>query len=244
MIEGCVIKYYRLTLTALLALAVCMPLQAESVRMGTFTIPLMVESATRGVFIRLAEAVAAEAGEELVISLFPTRRVREVFAEQNLDVIFPAIDLSMNSPYLATTAVYSKRVFAFTRVTEPLVTRVEDMTGKRIGYTAGFSYSSDVLSVPGANYQSTITDPQSIKKLLAGRIDVFVGDEKSALRAVSEENAGHLVHYDAASPLSTHPVFFAFQPTTRGTELRRRFNEALGRMAADGRLETILSQTR
>jgi len=233
------IKYYRLTLTALLALAVCMPLQADSVRMGTFTIPLMVESATRGVFIRLAEAVAAEAGEELVISLFPTRRVREVFAEQNLDVIFPAIDLSMNSPYLATTAVYSKRVFAFTRVTEPLVTRVEDMTGKRI-----VSYSSDVLSVPGANYQSTITDPQSIKKLLAGRIDVFVGDEKSALRAVSEENAGHLVHYDAASPLSTHPVFFAFQPTTRGTELRRRFNEALGRMAADGRLETILSQTR
>ncbi|MBU2038667.1 MAG: hypothetical protein KKH95_05955, partial [Gammaproteobacteria bacterium] len=138
------IKYYRLTLTALLALAVCMPLQADSVRMGTFTIPLMVESATRGVFIRLAEAVAAEAGEELVISLFPTRRVREVFAEQNLDVIFPAIDLSMNSPYLATTAVYSKRVFAFTRVTEPLVTRVEDMTGKRIGYTSGFSYSSDV----------------------------------------------------------------------------------------------------
>jgi len=130
------IKYYRLTLTALLALAVCMPLQADSVRMGTFTIPLMVESATRGVFIRLAEAVAAEAGEELVISLFPTRRVREVFAEQNLDVIFPAIDLSMNSPYLATTAVYSKRVFAFTRVTEPLVTRVEDMTGKRIGYTS------------------------------------------------------------------------------------------------------------
>ncbi len=62
-----IIKYYRLVL---IALVVCVPLQAEPVRMGTFMIPLMVESATRGVFPP-AEAVATEAGEELAISLCP-----------------------------------------------------------------------------------------------------------------------------------------------------------------------------
>ncbi len=133
--------------------------------------------------------------------------MHEVFAEQNLDVIFPVINLSVNLPYMATTAVYSKRVFAFTRIDDPLVTKTEDRVGKRIGYTSGFSYTSDVLSVPGANYQSTMIDPQNIKKLLAGRIDVFIGDKKSALRAISEENADNLVHYDTASPLSVHPVF-------------------------------------
>lgn len=237
-------KCFRSVPVIMLALSLSLPLQAEPVRMGTFTIPLMVESANQGMFIHLAETVAAEAGERLEVNLFPTRRVREVFAEQNLDVIFPAIDLSMNSPYLATTAVYSKRVFAFTRALEPKIRDVEDMAGKRIGYTSGFSYSSDVLSVPGATYNSTLTDPQNIKKLLAGRIDVFISDEQSALRAIHELQASHLLHYDAEKPLSSHPVFFAFQPTERGAELRQRFDHVLQRMASDGRLAQLLSQTR
>jgi ABC-type amino acid transport substrate-binding protein len=118
------------------------------------------------------------------------------------------------------------------------------MAGKRIGYTAGFSYSDDVLSVAGASYQSTITDPQNIKKLLAGRIDVFIGDERSALRAIAEQQADDLVHYERTQPLSEHPVFFAFQRTPHGSELHQRFNQALARMAADGRLAAILNQTR
>ncbi|MCD8521329.1 MAG: transporter substrate-binding domain-containing protein [Saccharospirillaceae bacterium] len=233
-----------ITLYVLLPLLMVFPAQSEPVRMGTFTIPLMVESENRGVFIRLAEAVAEDAGLELNIALFPTRRVREEFAEQRLDMIFPAISESIKSPYLATTAVYSKRVFAFTRVEDPLVLKPEDMAGKRIGYTDGFSYSGDVLSVAGASYQGTITDPQNIKKLLAGRIDVFIGDERSALRAIAEEQANHRVHYERMHPLSEHPVFFAFQRTSRGSELHQRFNQALARMAADGRLAAILSQTR
>lgn len=229
---------------ALLPLLLAMPAQGEPIRMGTFAIPLMVESENRGVFIRLAEAVAEEAGQELTIALFPTQRVREEFVERHLDVIFPAIDVSMNSPYLATTAVYSKRIFAFTRTADPRVLKATDMAGKRVGYTAGFSYSDDVLSVAGASYQSTITDPQNIKKLLAGRIDVFIGDERSALRAIAEQQADDLVHYERTQPLSEHPVFFAFQRTPRGSELHQRFNQALARMAADGRLAAILNQTR
>lgn len=233
-----------IALSVLLPLLVVFSAQSEPVRMGTFTIPLMVESESRGVFIRLAEAVAEEAGLELSIVLFPALRVREEFAEQRLDIMFPAISTSMNSPHLATMTVYRKRVFAFTRTADPLIFKAADMAGKRIGFTDGFSYSGDVLSVAGASYQGTTIDPQNIKKLLANRIDVFIGDERSALQAITEERAQHQVHYDRKHPLSEHPVFFAFQPTLRGVELHQRFNQALATMAADGRLAAILNQAR
>ena len=213
---------------------------ADIVRVGTFHIPLLVESAEHGLFIDVAKAVAEKAGAELQIEIFPTQRTREAFASGRLDGLFPALADSMTSVYSATEAFSTKRVYGFTRASDPLVRSAADLAGKRIGYTEGFTYSPLLLSAAGASYQATQTDPQNILKLLAGRIDVFLCDEVSALASIREYDAAGRLHYDHRSPLAEYPIFFAFQRDARGRELARRFSDAIHALKESGEMARLL----
>ncbi len=213
---------------------------ADTVRLGTFHIPLLSESADRGVFIDLARAVAEEAGLEAQIVLFPAQRTREAFAAGRLDGLFPALAVAMETGYSATDSFAYKRIYAFSRIDEPLISDAEQLRGKRVGYTEGFTYSGRLLTVSGARYQSTITDPQNIRKLVAGRIDVFLSDEMSALAAARQQGVRDRIHHDSGQPLAEYPVFFAFHDDERGRQLTQRFNQAIEALQASGELQRIL----
>ena len=213
---------------------------ADTVRLGTFHIPLLSESSDKGVFVDLARAVAAEAGLEVQIVLLPAQRTREAFAGGRLDGLFPALAVAMETDYSATASFTDKRIYAFTRMDEPLITDAEQLSGKRVGYTEGFTYSSRLLNVSGARYQSTITDPQNIRKLVAGRIDVFLGDEVSALAAARQQGVTDRIHHDSGHPMAQYPVFFAFHNDERGRQLTQQFNQAIKALQDSGELQRIL----
>ena len=214
---------------------------ADTVTLGSFYIPSLVESAQQGTFVEVARKVSAKAGYPAEIIFYPAQRTRDAFASGQLDGFFPALSQSLTQPHYASSSFALKRIYAFTRAGDDVITSLQDLRGKRIGYTLGFTYSESLLKVQEAEYQSTILEPQSVKKLLAGRIDVLLGDETSTLGAIRAQGAVHQIHYDPASPLDEHPIYFAFRNTPRGKKLAADFSVVIDAMKANGDLQQLLS---
>lgn len=215
---------------------------AQSLIFGTYPIPLMVESEQQGIFIRLTKALAAEAGLDVRIVLFPAKRALSEFEQGNLDGLFPAIDVSMPVPYERSLSIYSKDDFAFTLREQPLLTSVEQLRNKRVGITSGYPYSRLLTGNPDIQPMMANTDLQNVQMLLAGRIDVFVVEQYSGLRALEQADASDRVHYNPLQPLSRQDVFYAFRTGQNGQALAHQINQALSRLQKSGALAKLMKR--
>ncbi len=209
---------------------------------GTFPIPLMVESEQQGVFIDLTRALAAEAGLDIRVVVFPTRRALSEFELGHLDSLFPAINMMMPVAYERSHSIYSKDDFAFTLKEQPVLSTPEQLQRKRVGITAGYPYPPLLTGQPDILFISANTDIQNMQMLLAGRIDVFVVEEHSGLRALEQTGAISRVHYDPERPLSRQDTFYAFRADEEGRILAGQINTALQRLKDSGTLADIMAR--
>lgn len=142
-------------------------------------------------------------GPDLPEGGIATRIVRDAFATQGITVYigwFPwarAWDLALREPWDASFAwivdnarqqavLFSDPIYVGTAVFmhrrgEPLVwNRVDDLADKRIGVTLGYSYGPDFEAAVAAGklrIDPAPSDEANLRKLLAGRIDLFPIDE-------------------------------------------------------------------
>ncbi len=216
---------------------------AETITIGTFPIPLMVESKDKGVFIELTQALAKEAGFELVIVVLPPQRTLQNFEENGVDSIFPALEVTMPENHLRSDLVYVKRDFSFTvKGKEPLET-IADLSGKRVGITSGYPYAKKLIADNSIRFVVTSRDEQNVKMLMAGRIDAFVVEEKSGLKAFSNNGSDHEISYNSAQPLSEQDVFFAFKKNKRGKHFADKISAALIVLKENGTFAGIMAKT-
>ena len=214
----------------------------ETIKVGTFPIPLMVESSTKGVFVELTQAIAKEAGLSIEIIVAPPKRTIKDFGNGKLQGLFPALDVTMPVAFERSNSIYVKRDFAFTQSSKPKVTSIAGLAGKKVALTAGYPYAKEVSSASGALFSTATDDPKNIKKLLSGRVDVFVVEEKSGLKAIQGEGAASKIHYDSASPLSKQDVYYAFQKSGKGKEWADKFSAALEKLKQNGQFAAIMSK--
>lgn len=232
-------KYFSLCFLLLLSVSEC---RAETLTLATFPIPLMVESKNEGIFIELAQALAQEVELELNIIVLPPLRTLQEFAADKVDGIFPGLSVNMPGNYERSDSVYVKRDYAFTTKGKPLLVTIDDLLGKYVGITAGYPYVKALTDRDGIYLEYANSDEQNVKKLLAGRIDVFVVEEKSGLKAFENNGSSDNLLYNPERPLSEQDVFFAFQNNDRGKYLVNIINEALSRLKNDGTLDNIMSK--
>lgn len=216
----------------------------ETIVIGTFPIPLMVESEEKGIFIELTQALAKEAGLNIQIRVFPAQRTLREFAAKRLDGLFPGLAVTMPVPYERTTSVYVKRDYAFTRKGEKPLHTVEQLAGKKVALTSGYPYVEPLTSRQDIRFELANSDEQNVKKLLAGRVDAFVVELKSGLKAFHADGREGAIHYDIAKPLSEQDVFYALQTGEHGEQLAQRLSQALERLKRSGRFDQIMAVTR
>ena len=217
---------------------------AETLTVGTFPVPLMVESGDKGVFIELTKAVAQEAGIDIVIEVYPAQRTLKMFERNQLDILFPALAVTMPIDHERSDAVYIKRDYSFTVKSKPALPSLADLSGKRVGLTAGYPYAASLLADDSIYFERVNYDSQNVKRLLAGRIDAFVVEEKSGRAAFIQEGALSRVSYDPVIPLSEQDVFYAFHKTTAGKQQAEKFSAALKRLKANGTFAAIMAQAK
>ncbi len=216
---------------------------AKTYKIGTYQIPLMVESKDKGVFIDLVKEVAKRAGVQIDIVVMPPKRTVGSFHAGKIDGFFPCLDVLLQKDASKSDPIYVKQDFAFTRSDSPTIGTVAGLEGKKVGITVGYPYAKAVISNPKIKLESAASDVLNIKKLARGRIDAFVVEEKTGLKAMKEAKASN-IHYDKTKPLSRQDVYFVFQATPEGKTLADKFSKALADMKKDGTFAQIMSKAK
>jgi polar amino acid transport system substrate-binding protein len=215
--------------------------EAKTYKMGSFPIPLMVEDDERGVFVKLFQEVARRTGEEFELAVYPTQRTQKLFQDGDLDGFFPASDTSAGDNAAKSAPFYSKANVVFVREGTPYISEVTQLEGKVVGVTKGYTYSKEITENPNITLDYADSDVVNMRKLAKGRLDAFIVEEQSGVKALGESGVTNVV-YDPQQPLSSITIFFAFQNTEEGHMLAEKFSKALEEMKADGTFETIMSQ--
>ena len=237
-------KKSSLVLVSILAgLAFAAQAAAQPVKVVTFPIPLMVESADKGVFIELVKLLGARAGKQLDIQVLPTKRAVETFLSGQADCFLPALDVMFPSPVEASSEMYSKIDFAFVRKGDKVPKTIAELEGKTVGITLGYPYVKELTDNPKIKIEVSESDVVNMKKLASGRIDLFVVEEQSGKTAMTESGVEGIV-YDPASPLSSQKVYLAFQKNAAGKLLAGQFSAALAAIMKDGNFAAIMSKAK
>ena len=218
---------------------------AEKYLFGTFQIPLMVEDENNGVFIELTREIARRAGIDIEITIMPPGRTLLSFQENKIAAIFPVLDASFpeGSDYIKPDEIiYIKSDFIFTKKEEPLLKTMDELEGKRVGITFGYPYVKELIENKSINIDSAKSDVLNVNKLTLGRIDAFVVEEKTGLKAFEEAGQKELAQYDPETPISEQEVYYAFNREHNGEKLAQAFSRALLEMKQDGTFAKIMQK--
>lgn len=219
------------------------PVRGPRIEFATYPIPVHVENAREGLFVELMREVAATAGfQHFHIEAMPPPRALRGLMSSKHDAVFPALD-SLFEPHQAmvrtTESIDCKEDFVFTARGTPMLRSLADLRGKVVGITHGYPYSREVMAATGFTLEVAVSDELNLRKLAAGRIDAFVLDEKTGIKAAQALGLGAAVQYDGMAPVSRQDVYVAFAPTERGRELAERTSDALRQLKASGRYQAI-----
>lgn len=210
---------------------------------GAVEVPFLLEKNGNGAFYDLIKMVEQESGLVFDIRIGPGERVRKWFYQGKVDVFTPAISSSLSAAHLASKPYFSKNILAFT-TKPPVPSQLEDLHYKTVGYTRGYSYKAGLLTQPNVYYQSISTDKQNLLMLLSERIDVFLGEEISVFKTIEKlklaKEAKNTQFYYSEKPISTEPVYFAFQSNAHGAYLKEKYESALESLRQQGKLKPPL----
>lgn len=209
----------------------------------TFPIPVHVESPTRGLFVQVMREAAELAQLPAVhIDVLPPPRALRSFAAGESDALFPALDVSFESgsPIVRTAeALDCKEDFVFTRKGAPAYTTLDELRGKRVGITRGYPYAREVTGNQQFVIEEALSDEANIRKLMAGRIDAFVLDEKTGVKAFEALDLKAQMQYNPRSPVSRQEVYVAFRDTAQGRVMAQQFSDGLRKLKLSGRYLAI-----
>jgi len=219
--------------------------EVEIVKFGTFPVPHLVLDENHGNFIELTRTIAQRAHLDIEITVTPPKRARFNFGEKKIDILFPAVDHFFSpehQPIKSDEPLYIKKNYAFTRKGEPLIRTIKEMEGKRVGITLGYPYAKKLTDNHLVELDMAKSDEINVSKLIAKRIDAFVVEEVSGLKAFQSKGVMDQIQYDPSSPTSKMNVYYAFQNTGKGKKLAKIVSKVLGEMKKDGTYSTIMSK--
>ncbi len=217
----------------------------ETITVVTHPIPLAVVDNRTGVMVELTNSIAEKAGIRLHITVFPPLRAIRSFLDKDFDMLFPGLDVyfSPDDELIKTSeSITVKEDFIFNLKGEPLLKTVQELEGKKVGITLGYPYSKELLENDRIEFEAVWSDEINARKLLAGRIDAFVVEERTGIKAFQNEGMLGKVQYDDTFILTRHRVYYAFQDTKKGRRLAQLFTQTLSDMKKDGTYQEIMKK--
>ncbi len=217
---------------------------AEEYAFGSFPIPLMVIDSDNGIFVELTKRIAKEAGLSVIIKVDPPLRTQNNFQKGKIVGLFPALDAMFppGAKFERSDSIYLKQDFVFTKKGSKILKTLADLNGLKVGITRGYPYARKLTEAKGFKIEEANTDEFNAKKLIAGRIDAFVVEEKTGLQAFKNAKLIDEMQYEPATSLSKQDVYYAFPANDIGEMLAPKVSAAMNKMKADGTFGEIMSK--
>lgn len=234
------------SLSLILLLLLGSPLAAETWRVvgdeqfAPYSFVIQDDDTPRGLDVDLVEAVMKEAGVAYSLRLYPWERVKRMLerGEAEMAFQFAGTPERMTQYELVGPLRTGSTVFMTTRKTSIDDWKtLDDFSPFVIGQVRGYAYESAFDKADLARDTSAQNPRQLVSMLLAGRIDIIVGDRSQLLYFVQEQRAqGNVRQLPKALVQMKRYVAFAKGDSRRA----RQFGAALERVRASGELEKIL----
>jgi polar amino acid transport system substrate-binding protein len=201
-----------------------------------------------GAAVALVRGLFARLGIEVSITLHPWQRTLHMVKAGRADGVCLVMHSKERESYLA----YSRPLF---HARESLYYRQDRLPGfswrgladlkpYRIGVVAGYTYGGGLLravSELGLKVEPAPSGRRCLKKLIAGRIDLYVEEESVARTLLAELPGGERVA-KAERPLSVFAYHLALARGTGAHRLLPRLNRVLERMHREGEVRRILAE--
>ncbi|OOV87783.1 substrate-binding periplasmic protein [Oceanospirillum linum] len=213
--------------------------QKNSLNLVSFYIPHFIDSQHQGAFSQLLRRIQELTNYHLELSLQPPKRAQFYFENGQAEVYFPGLETSIKGEHIRSDTVFYKEIFAFVRKEEAIPSDLSQLSGKSLGLTAGYNYGS-ILNNIRLPPQYAKSDKINFLKLQAKRIDVFLVEHYSGIKALEQSGASN-IHYNPSTPISREPVFFIFRNTPQGYRVRDEFNQAIRSLKKSGELNKIIT---
>ena len=194
----------------------------------------------RGLDVELIEAVLKEAKVAYQLRLYPCERVKRMLERGEADMAFQFVgtperraQYELVGPLRTGSTVFMTTHKTSIRDWQSL----DDFAGFVIGQVRGYAYQADFDKADLARDTSAQNPRQLVSMLLAGRIDIIVGDRTQLLYFVQEQRAQQQVRL-LPKALVEMPRYVAFAKGDR--DRAEQFAEALESLRERGELDAIL----
>ena len=196
----------------------------------------------RGLDVELVQAVLNEARVGYHIRLYPWQRVKRMLHTGQVRMAFPfAGTPDRQAEYDLVGPLRSGMTVFMVRNDFPLRDwkQLDDLQPYIIGQVQGYAYEERFDLHELNRDTSSVTPRQLVSMLLAGRVDVIIGDRIQLLHFAQEKQVQDQVRL-LRKPLIEMPRFVAFRKGDLAHA--REFSEALVRLRKRGELERIIER--
>lgn len=193
----------------------------------------------RGLDVELVDAVLREAQVPYEIRLYPLERVKRMLDRGEAQMAFQFAGTPQRQQQYELVGPLRSGSTVFMTTAKTAISNwqtLDDLSPYVIGQVRGYAYEENFDRADLARDTSAQNPRQLVSMLLAGRIDIIVGDHTQLLYFIREQRALEQVRV-LPRPLIQMPRFVAF--AKGDTERARQFSEALVRLRKAGKLDEI-----
>lgn len=155
------------------------PLAAQPVlRLALPEIPGLINVDGLGTYQRVMDEAARRAGVRFTAEVLPRARALAALLNHAVDGVFTFTQTVRErlgaDAVLASYPIGAYRGYAFVLASSPPITRLSQLSGKRVGGLIGFEGTYGSVREAGASFELVNTDEQNLSKLKAGRLDAVL----------------------------------------------------------------------
>lgn len=202
------------------------------------------DDAPQGLDVELISAVLHEAKIPFVLRLYPWERVKHMLERGDADMAFQfagtperMLQYELAGPIRTGSTVFMTSYKTALQDWQTL----QDLSPYVIGQVRGYAYESAFDKADLSRDTSAQNPRQLVSMLLAGRIDIIIGDRTQLMYFVREQRAEQNVRI-LPRPLVEMPRYVAFGK--HDSERAKLFSSALLRLQRSGEYEQILQRWR
>ncbi|WP_173012678.1 transporter substrate-binding domain-containing protein [Niveispirillum sp. SYP-B3756] len=196
-----------------------------------------------GLDVELVSAMLERAGPPYDIQQMAWSRAMVGLEQGRCDILFGLVPSEQRFRDFLMVGPFRDGEIAFAvRADNPITFQtLDDLAGLTVGTTLRNHYGAAFDNATHFTRDPARTDQLSLLKLVAGRVDLVVGDRLALAWKAKQEGISDKIRF-LATPLSVSPHYIAL-PRDRG-EKAQRLEAARQSMVADGSLDAIIQRWR
>lgn len=215
-----------------------------TITFGNSSPPYSIEETASGIDVDLCRAALAHRGHVMMPIFVPTARILKEFVNGNVDGASTQLAPGCCDGFLGDVSVEYEDVIVTLEEADIKVEQPEDLLPYRVmSFFYAMQYYEEWLKPVAdlGNYQTIASQTNQIKMLLAGRVDVVIGDKRVLgylAKQIAEEDP-HLIKKLRATRF-TDP--WRYSPMFRTEKIRDDFNAGMALLRQSGEYDKIVNR--